>query len=284
MKKIAIVDDDFSVEAIADGLRDSGYDVRRYASARAALDDLALIAASDLVILDVMMERPAGLDEIGSHGGHRTGVVLLRELRKCNQSLPVLVFTASQDRDAIQALTKQNAVSLVSKWIDSPDEVIQRVSKILGTSSAARNPQAFIVHGHDEVALLALKNYLQNILKLAEPIVLREQPSAGRTIIEKFEGLSLTADVVFVLLTPDDKMATGGETNAERRRARQNVIFELGFFFASLGRRSGRVILLHKGTLDLPSDIAGIIYIPIDDGIEAAGEQIRKELQHVGIF
>lgn len=138
----------------------------------------------------------------------------------------------------------------------------------------------FIVHGHDGLEKLALKNYLQNSLGFAEPIILHEQPSKGRTIIEKFEDYAARATLVFVLLTPDDKMYSPAETsdNGDKRQARQNVIFELGYFYAKLRRRSGRVILLHKGPLDLPSDISGIVYIDISDGITAAGEKIRSEL------
>ena len=62
---------------------------------------------------------------------------------------------------------------------------------------------------------------------------------------------------------------------------RQNVIFEMGFFLAHLGRKSGRVILLHKGPIDLPSDISGVVYVDISHGIEAAGEAIRREVQNV---
>ena len=133
------------------------------------------------------------------------------------------------------------------------------------------------MHGHDEVALLQLKNYLQNTLGWPEPVVLREQPNCGRTIIEKFEEFSELIDCAFVLLTPDDAMAL--TTAKEPRRSRQNVIFELGFFFAQLGRRSGRVIVLHKGPNELPSDIRGVIWIGIDHGIDAAGEEIRREIE-----
>jgi predicted nucleotide-binding protein len=52
----------------------------------------------------------------------------------------------------------------------------------------------------------------------------------------------------------------------------------MGYFFSKLQRRKGKVILLYKGQLEPPSDISGIIYIDISNGIEAAGEQIRKEL------
>lgn len=135
--------------------------------------------------------------------------------------------------------------------------------------------KTFIVHGHDELEKLKLKNYLQNVLKMDEPIILSEKASGGLTVIEKFEKFAVDTNLVFVLLTPDDKCFD--ETKAGER-TRQNVIFEMGYFLGKLGRKSGRVILLHKGKLDLPNDISGIVYIKIDDGIEAAGEQIRREI------
>jgi predicted nucleotide-binding protein len=146
----------------------------------------------------------------------------------------------------------------------------------LGILNGNLAPQAFIVHGHDEAALFELKNYLQNTLGWREPTILREQPNCGRTLIEKFEDLSGQVDCVFVLLTPDD--VTASKTTNEPRRSRQNVIFELGFFFAQFGRQSGRVIVLHKGPNELPTDIQGIVWIGIDGGIEKAGEELRREL------
>lgn len=136
--------------------------------------------------------------------------------------------------------------------------------------------RSFIVHGHDENAKLALKNYLQNTLHWPEPVILAEKPSGGKTIIEKFEEHANDIDVVFVLLTPDDMGGVAGGPSAAR--ARQNVILELGYFVGKFCRASGRVILLHKGNLELPSDVAGVIYIDISNGVEAAGETIRREV------
>ncbi|MNR34040.1 putative nucleotide-binding protein containing TIR-like domain protein [compost metagenome] len=52
-------------------------------------------------------------------------------------------------------------------------------------------------------------------------------------------------------------------------RARQNVIFELGYFSAKLGR--GRVCLLRKGHVEIPADLYGVIYTDMDsaDGWKA---------------
>ena len=107
-------------------------------------------------------------------------------------------------------------------------------------------------------------------------VVLREQPNEGRTVIEKFEDYS---DVGFavVLLTPDD---VGGKSASELLpRARQNVIFELGYFLAELGRN--RVCALHVPALEIPSDYP-VLYVPFD---EKGGWrfELAKELRAAGL-
>jgi predicted nucleotide-binding protein len=143
--------------------------------------------------------------------------------------------------------------------------------------------RTFIVHGHDHDSLYRLKDYIQNVLGLGEPAVLRDMPGLGKTLIEKFEQEADVAEVVFVLLTPDDVAGNLSEPEDQKRRARQNVILELGFFLGRLGRKSGRVLLLHKGPLEIPSDMEGIGYIDISNGIESAGEAIRRELRALGL-
>jgi hypothetical protein len=144
------------------------------------------------------------------------------------------------------------------------------------TGGTKQGLRSFIVHGHDETAKLELKNYLQNRLGWPEPVILAEKRSGGKTIIEKFEEHANNIDVVFVLLTPDDLGGAVGSPSAAR--ARQNVILELGHFTGKFGRTSGRVILLYKGDLEVPSNLAGIVYINISNGVEAAGEKIRREV------
>jgi CheY-like chemotaxis protein len=141
-------------------------------------------------------------------------------------------------------------------------------------------PKIFIIHGKNEIKLLELNNYIQNDLKLGRPIILREKASSGKTIIEKFETEARDTDLVFALMTPDDSALLTDEV--EIGRARQNVIFELGYFYASLKRCRGKIILLIENPLEIPSDLLGIVYINISRGIKAADNEIKNELRKLG--
>jgi len=140
--------------------------------------------------------------------------------------------------------------------------------------------KVFIVHGHNEGMKQSVARILERIG--LEPIILHEQPSKGKTIIEKF---SENADVSFalVLLSGDDlAFHKGASSDTAKPRARQNVIFELGYFIGRIGRE--RVVGLYEenGDIELPSDYQGIIFVTYDSG-GAWKHQILKEMKAVGI-
>ncbi len=122
--------------------------------------------------------------------------------------------------------------------------------------------KVFVVHGRDNAAKEGVARFLQKVG--LEPIILHEQPNAGRTIIEKFETYSGDVAFAVVLLTPDDQGSEAIEAPQVRPRARQNVIMELGYFIGKLGRT--RVCALHKGSVELPSDYQGVVYVEMDAG------------------
>lgn len=136
--------------------------------------------------------------------------------------------------------------------------------------------KVFIVHGHNESVKQSVARTLENIGLI--PIILAEQPDQGRTVIEKFEKEGNDVGFAVVLLTADDK----GRKNRARTmqsRARQNVVFEMGYFMALLGRE--RVILLLQEGVEEPSDLKGIVYTKLDkDG--AWKFRLVKELREQG--
>ena len=63
-----------------------------------------------------------------------------------------------------------------------------------------------------------------------------------------------------ILLTPDDEGHKAGKQEEKKYRARQNVVLELGMVLARVGRK--RVAILYKESVELPSDMRGLLYIP----------------------
>ena len=94
-------------------------------------------------------------------------------------------------------------------------------------------------------------------------MVLRERPNEGRTVIEKIETNAVRVGFAVVLLTPDDVGRLNVPAEKLRPRARQNVMFELGFFIGKLGRN--RVCALVKGEIEIPSDYP-VVFVKLDDG------------------
>jgi predicted nucleotide-binding protein len=142
----------------------------------------------------------------------------------------------------------------------------------------ANSTRIFVVHGHDKEMKEAVARTLKT-LEL-EPVILHEQPNQGRTIIEKFIDYS---DVSFavVLLSPDDMAYPKDSTPEEKLRARQNVVFELGFFIGKLGRERVFVLYRKVENFEMPSDYSGVLYIPYDDSKRWEIELV-KELKACG--
>jgi predicted nucleotide-binding protein len=276
MQVLVVEDDQFFAQQIQELVQDRGAGVVLARSAEEAISGAA--QECECAIVDVMLPNdPAqsGITNEESRGGFLTGVCVARRLRSQNPKIRIVLLTSTVGPGEAETWANNNGVILLGK--DEGRNRLLRTLEQIGVITSDETPLAFIVHGHDEASLMHLKDYLQNTLKWREPIVLRDQPNAGKTIIEKFEEYASDVDCVFVLLTPDDIAITDG-TNDQKRRSRQNVIFEMGFFCGAFGRRSGRVILLYKGTIELPSDLAGVIWIDITGGVKGAGEEIRKEI------
>lgn len=125
----------------------------------------------------------------------------------------------------------------------------------------------FIVHGHNEGAKHKIARFIEDLDLTA--IILDEQP-IGHTIIDKFEEHAGEAGFAIILLTGDDIGAPKDQKDNLQPRARQNVILEFGYFLGELGRK--RIGVLYEEDVELPSDIAGLEYIPLDN---AGGWKIK---------
>lgn len=139
----------------------------------------------------------------------------------------------------------------------------------------------FIVYGHDTAARDGLELMLRRMD--LNPIVFANLPAAGDTIIEKLEKyLRDSGNVGFacVLLTPDDQGHRQGASEEIKYRARQNVILELGMALSRLGR--SRVAIIYKESVERPSDIDGLLYLPFKEQVAEVKPLLFRELEAAG--
>lgn len=216
----------------------------------------------DLVILDVRMENDNDPQD-------RSGLVFAREIDCSIAKIILTQFPSYEDVRAVM-LPPSVAVDYLHKE-DGPEKLLESVRTIF-----RRN--VFIVHGHDENARNATELFIKKLD--LHPIVLRDLPNGGRAILDKFEDATSVAFVI-VLLTPDDRGGTMGTPAAKLRpRARQNVIFELGYFTDKLGRRN--VVALFTDDIEKPSDYDGVLCIHMDPG-QHWKASLAKEMKYAGI-
>jgi predicted nucleotide-binding protein len=166
----------------------------------------------------------------------------------------------------------------ITDWERTAAQIAGPVSVIASTAGLSATPDSkrvFVVHGHDNAAKEMVARFLSRLS--LDPIILHEQSSGGQTIVEKFERHS-KVNFAVVLLTPDD--VGGASADTLQTRARQNVVFELGFFVGRLGR--GRVCALRKGSVEIPSDFQGVVYVDLD-GAGAWRQSLAQELMDAGM-
>lgn len=114
------------------------------------------------------------------------------------------------------------------------ESVSEKISSPTGT-------RVFVVHGHNQEVKREVEHFLRSLA--LDPIILDMEPNLGRTVIEKLEECGGDAVFAVVILTPDDC----GRAAAERKlkpRARQNVIFELGFLWLIWAGRAWLLCIL----------------------------------------
>lgn len=176
----------------------------------------------------------------------------------------------------------QTSVVNSEKYVtDITKETLRSVGEILNpsineTKSTSKDKnKVFIVHGRDDLAKSETARFVE---KLGfEAIILHEQASSGKTIIEKIEEYT-NVGFAIVLYTPCDIGGLSG-TEITKPRARQNVVFEHGYLIGKLGRQN--VCALVKGDIETPNDISGVVYVSHDS--EGGWKfKIAKEMRQSG--
>ncbi len=130
-------------------------------------------------------------------------------------------------------------------------------------SSSVVRRRVLVVCGTDDKMKHAVTNALIKLQLV--PVVMCEEPSQGRKIVERFQDY---ADVGFavVLLSPDESLYDKDESPTKRKlRPRQDVVFELGFLLGKLGKGNVLVFQRECANFESPADFEGIKVTAFDD-------------------
>ena len=186
----------------------------------------------------------------------------IKDFEDIRYYLSAFVVGRTPDSDFQKAYVRglDSAAAVLESMIDEVEEYWETNGEESESSEDPRinTNQVFVIHGRDLGTRDTVTRFLESLG--LEVVILQEQPDQGRTVIEKFEQC-VQGDFAIALFTPDDM---GGPSDDDLQpRARQNVIFEFGYFIGKFGR--DRVRALVKGNPEIPSDYSGVLYIKLDD-------------------
>ena len=267
---------------LAQGFRDLGCEVFCAADQCHAMTVFrALRGRVDIVVSDVHVPRGIEGVEAFRSNDYTNTEGLVREFRNRALRLFIYLYSADREDETLAMLTRTEGMGF--RVIPSGKNATAKANWVIADYRRNFRPKAFIVHGHDHKTRNELCQMIEVKFLFDKPTVLDDEPGGLRTIIEKFEEQAELADVAFIIMTPDDEFR---KTTGNNRifRARQNVILEMGYLMSSLGRHSGRVIVLRDPRVDEFSDFAGVVWISLEGGLVAARERIERELRAAGLI
>ena len=152
-------------------------------------------------------------------------------------------------------------------------------SSVSGKDGSDNNmKKIFIVHGRNERHKFEVSNFIRDATGF-RPTILADVASEGDNLLDKLTRYVDDSNFAVVIMSGDDFGYLASESDDRKKlRARQNVVFELGFCIAKLGKKN--VAVLHEEDVDIPSDFNGVVYIPLSQNWKMG---LVRELKAAGI-
>jgi CheY-like chemotaxis protein len=249
-RNVIVADDDASHQSVIRELVETcGHNVFSFDDWRAALDALSSGRAERLILNFYMGTRRSA------------GQALLQALRSAGVEIPTIITAPRDDRNVAAFCS---GFPFVKYFLDPTDlySHYSQVQEILSSPPVSgpfrRAGIVFVVHGED--------TYRQRVFGLLQklgvtPIYLHGEPVVGKTIIQALEEHARNAEYAVCVFSDDDVGYRRGSPRKKCARARQNVVLETGLFIGAIGR--SRVMILHGDNIERPSDLDGVLYVPL---------------------
>lgn len=175
--------------------------------------------------------------------------------------------------DSDQPAPRHFSRSQAERLVRDIDQIFEiRANSELEQPKQKPSQCVFISHGRSN-DWRAVQPFIEKDVGLST-IELAQEPNMGRTIIEKLLDNAARCDSAVIVMTGDDT------ANQDQARVRENVMHEIGFFQGKYGRNF--VVLLHEEGVNIPTNLAGVAYVPFPKGnIEAGFHVLQRELRAI---
>jgi predicted nucleotide-binding protein/Zn-dependent protease with chaperone function len=230
----------------------------------------------------------------------RIGLLAAGDLNSAEQALCILTVGArSAPGTNIEQVNEQRTRHFESIWswlqlsIARYPYIIDRITRLRTFATelgAAKVPNVgavplehyplkpvplLIIHGHDRMALLELKDFLYSHFPFVVPRLMVAETAGAASMPEKFEDIAGQVSGAIAIVTPDDLAhAQDAEQVPAQFRARQNVVVEIGWVWGRFGRK--RCLILLRGPVEMPSDLSGVDCHAFKATPQECGEAVRS--------
>ncbi len=285
-KKVLWIDDSpEQVADIAEAVRDAGFPVELVASA----SEGAFLLADEpeqfvAVIADLLMSGESitvpgerGPELLDTFHGLEAGLAFGRWVKRRFPGINVIGVSVKADSNDEQVQWFNNiGEGYFDKYslYRSSRPLVDLLASLTGAQGPARTLKTYVIQSEDNKTTDEVLRYLQKMLRIPEPIIIRDASSLLETVTDDPATFTLT----FVLLSAAPSASESAPEITQQKRARQNALFGAGFFYAKCQGEKGKLIFLYKNSLERPFDIQNAAFIDISKGVEAADGRIRQEV------
>ncbi|MCI8619019.1 MAG: nucleotide-binding protein [Oscillospiraceae bacterium] len=239
----------------------------------------------DICILDICMRGTSGTQTVYDYirsdmSIEYYGFDLYKYVKKYNPN--ALVFVLSNLPVSVSRTIYDNVnAEYFNKTETSPLTIANYIKNYFKTQRKRFFNKVFIVYGHNENMRIKVKQYVKRI-GIESVDLIENSPNGIKTIFDALNSCASTIECAIILLSADDRVFND-RNEFQSYRARQNVIFEMGFFAGVLGKDKVITIYEPNNKFEFPSDISGIFYIPYGNDNKWKSD-LRRDLEKIGFI
>ena len=237
--RVLVVDDERNITLVIEAmLSKAGYEVVAFNESSLVLKELAADDEFDVVITDLYMPGPSGME-------------VLEHCRVHRPQLPVVIITAFGTVEAAVSALKRGAFDFITKPFEQSDLLATVKKAVLTYEQSQKEPVSEPTAGASISSIIGASAEMQEVFRMISKIA--DSPSTVLVYGESGTGKELVAFEIHRNSSRRDKPFIKINCAAIPATLIESELFgyEKGAFTGAVGSKPGRFELAHEGTLFL---------------------------------